>query len=163
MRIRLLLALPPLLCLSCTTLAADKTRKDNDRPERPARFERYYRDEDGDGTGAGRPFFIRVGDPVDAGYVRTNDDCDDQNPRIVSVRPDLLRDCNGNAVAETATPETVCVGAAEVFVWEDEQGILHAAFRYRDADGRFWIDAESARRRADGTLLREETPDCADR
>jgi hypothetical protein len=163
MRIRLLLALPSIFCLVLPSFAADKTRKDNDRTEEPARFERYYRDEDGDGIGAGQVIFIPAGAPAGAGYVRTNSDCDDGNPRTVQFRPDLLRDCNGNAVAETATPEPVCVGEAEVFVWEDERGVLRAAFRYRDADGRLWIDAANARRNRDGTLLREESSDCGER
>ncbi len=117
----------------------------------------FFLDADGDGFGDGPPIVIYPGMPILSRWVLRDGDCNDANPFVHDWRPGLLPDCNGDAIVESADPQTVCVGDPETFTWTDETG-NHSAIRYRDVTGRFWID-ESVARRKDGKLLVEPACD----
>ncbi len=113
----------------------------------------FFLDADGDGYGGGEPIIVYSG-PILSRWVLHGGDCNDANPLVHDWQPSLLPDCNGNGIAESDQPQTICVGDGEPFTWTDSSG-SHTAVRYRYVEGNFWIPASSARRKADGALLLE--------
>jgi hypothetical protein len=88
---------------------------------------------------------------------RGGGDCDDTRAFVFQELPDLFRDCNADAIADDPVPQTVCVGEARQFYWEDEEG-LHVSIHYPDADAIFWIPRTVARKK-DGMLI-VAAPNC---
>lgn len=122
----------------------------------------YYVDADGDGYGAGNPIYVWPGQPIAKTWVRNGGDCDDGNKTVFQTVDDLLPDCDLNGVADDLVPQSVCVGASDLFFWEDNAG-LHATVYYRDKAGDTWIPASAARLGPDGVPLVDSSPNCKNR
>jgi hypothetical protein len=72
-----------------------------------------------------------------------------------SVETGLVKDCNGNRIAETKCPQDLCVVPTSSLIYEDENGFAHAVKRWTDSQGNLWIKAGAAVKDKDGAILVE--------
>lgn len=91
---------------------------------------------------------VRPGQLISTRWIKRNCECDDGDRNVFHVVEDLLPDCNLNALVESLTPRSVCIGNPDRFFWEDAKG-LHASMFYRDARGNPWIPVSAMSRRSD--------------